>query len=135
MRLGDVHVLTGTANNDVNSLITRTALSRHTGTQSYKGAAAASRVLDLMNAPAFIKPAQPIRPIFKASINNAMKEVMVAEYNMETQEGNEQNKAYLVTRSKWKDNEPKVYNPVIQHCYRALVLKIIRQSGWETRKE
>ena len=79
MGLEDVYFTTETAKDATNFLITRTALLRHIGTQSYRGVAIASKVLEIMVAPVFLKPNWLTRPTFEAGINNAMKDVIMAE--------------------------------------------------------
>ena len=115
---------TGTAKDAADFLLTKTKLSRYAGTQSCRGAATVSKVLNTITPPVFNKPDCPERAKFDKHLESQEKDMMVMECQLKAAEFTKKVKGYLAYNHKWEDNGPKLFNLVLQHYPLVLILKI-----------
>ena len=95
MGLEDVYFSIGISKNATDFLVTKLALLRYIGTQSYGGAATALQVLEQMEAPVFNKPVWPTIVKFEEGLGDSEEEMLVLDYQLTVSEYIENNKAYL----------------------------------------
>ena len=79
MGLKDIYFSSGTANDAADFLVTKIALSRHVGIQSYRGANTVLRVLKKMIPPVSDKLVGSTRSKFEDGLGNQEKEMLVLD--------------------------------------------------------
>ena len=129
--LKEVYSSTGTAKDATDFLVTKTALSRYVGIQSYRGAATALRVFKNTTPSVFNKPPRSTGIHFEDDFGLQKQEMLVLEYQLLISEYTKKNKEYLTYKREWEDKGPKLYNLILQHCPPVLILKITGQPGWK----
>ena len=89
-------------------MLTKSKLARHVGTQSWPGAAMASRVIDDMKDPDVDKPDRPV-----AKKEGQFWDSTDGKYKMEYEDYTEDMKEYRLWRGCWEENQPWMYNLVL----------------------
>ena len=121
-------------------------LVRWIGGQSFTGAAEASYALEHGVAPVPSKPLRPERPrrvyqerqsdgtFLDKSRTNEEHEDLKFEYQEDRFKYEIEIKQYDKQAEVWKQNAPKMYHIILQHCSKELETKLKALKDWETVK-
>ena len=135
--LQDVYFTTGTNEDAANFNKTKKRLARYVGTCNYRGAAAASLVIETMTNPIFTVTKRPDQPILKTAsgdkIDKAQEKILILDYGVEIANYIEDQRETRIEDPDWKENGPKLWNLVLPHCPKTVTLKLEAQPGYEVQ--
>ena len=133
--LEDVWFKTDTFQDAADFLETKDKLARYVGTCNYRGAATASRIMDTLPLPTFTDVIRPDQPTFKdeegTEVDKTQKEILVLNYSMEISTWIEDVKVVNAKKRDWEENGPKLYNLLLQHCPKTVIIKLQGQPDYE----
>ena len=131
----DVFFTTGTNKEAANFNETKKRLARYVGTCNYRGAAAASLVIETMTNPTFTATKRPDQPILTTAsgdkIDDAKEKMLILVFSIEIANYIEDQKEARIEERDWKENGPKLWNLILSHCPKLFTLKLQVQPGYE----
>ena len=133
--LQDWYFTTGTNEDAANFNETKKRLARYVGTCNYRGAAAASLVIETMTNLIFTSTKRPDKPTLKTAggekVTDAQEKILILDYGVEISNYIEDQKETRIEERDWKENGPKLWNLVLSHCPKTVTLKPEEQPGYE----
>ena len=133
--LEDILFTTGTNKDAANIIDTKKRLARYVGTCSYRGVAKSSLVIETMTEPTFTTNTRPTKPTLKkeggVAVDDSVKEMLLLDYSIEVAKFIDNEKEARIEERDWKENGPKIWNLVLSHCPKQVILKLEAQPGYE----
>ena len=88
-----------------------------------------------MTEPTFTTNTRPIKPTLKkeggGAVDELVKEMLLLDYNIEVAKFIDDEKEARIEEGDWKENGPKIWNLVLSHCPKQVILKLEAQPGYE----
>ena len=89
----------------------------------------------MMTEPTFTTVSRPAQSTLKkgdgTKINNSKKEILLLNYRIEVAKCIDDEKEARVEERDSKENGPKIWNLVLSHCPKQVILKLEAQPGYE----
>ena len=95
----------------------------------------ASLVIETMTNPTFTATSRPAQPTLKKAsrekIDESMEKMLILDYNVEIIKYIEDQKETGIEKRDWKENGPKLWNLILTHCPKQVILKLEAQPWYK----
>ena len=88
-----------------------------------------------MTEPTFTTNTRPIKPTLKkeggGAVDESVKEMLLLDYSIEVAKFIDDEKEARMEEGDWKENGPKIWNLVLSHYRKQVILELEAQPGYE----
>ena len=92
-------------------------------------------IIKTMTEPTFTTNTRPIKPTLKkeggGAVDESVKEMLLLDYSIEVAKFIDDEKEARIEEGDWKENGSKIWNLVLSHCPKQVILKLEAHPGYE----